>query len=109
MDKKQCTLTKDKNGLLTVTNCGPKVTVTKEFLMQMIEAQNRLTMVEREIAFKGRYMLFMFNDHYAGGGFSDYVDSFDTIESAVDRIFKSPHRDNFEIIDKVTLKEVYHD
>jgi hypothetical protein len=61
-----------------------------------------------------RYALFAFDDHYPGGGWGDFEESFDTVEE-VARVIAGPrgyekdqrrHFDNYQVIDLVTGEEV---
>jgi hypothetical protein len=52
-----------------------------------------------------RYLLFMYDDYYPGGGWHDFRGSFDTPEEAMAEALKTSS-DNADLIDRETLTEV---
>lgn len=53
-----------------------------------------------------RYLLFVMDNYYPNGGWSDFADSFDTIQEAND-YFTSLHRDDYDLVDTTTWERVY--
>lgn len=54
----------------------------------------------------GRFALFMFDDHYPGGGWGDFVSSHETIDEAVAAAKAARHQDIRQIIDLTTGDDV---
>ena len=53
-----------------------------------------------------RYLVFTYPGYYPGGGWSDFIDDFDSIEDAFVCADKSSH-ENKEVIDTQTKDNVY--
>lgn len=53
-----------------------------------------------------RFLLFSGSDYYPGGGWDDFVASFDTLEEAKDR---KSHRDWNQMVDSETGEAVLHE
>jgi len=58
-----------------------------------------------------KFMIFGFNDYYPAGGMGDFIDSDDTLESALAFVkalqAHDSHRDNYTIHDRDTLEQVW--
>lgn len=52
-----------------------------------------------------RYLLFMYDDYYPGGGWNDFRGSFDTPEEAMTEALKLNY-DDADLIDRETLAKV---
>lgn len=52
-----------------------------------------------------RYLLFCFDSYYPGGGWNDFVDSFDSVYEANKR-GASDTQENFQIVDSTTGKTI---
>lgn len=45
-----------------------------------------------------QYLLFAFDDYYPGGGWTDFIGSYETLEEAMNA-YKDVRRDYFQVVD----------
>ena len=59
--------------------------------------------MEREVK---KYLVFMFDDYYPGGGWNDFVNSFDSIEEGK-KVIWDEKQDNSQIVDSHTGEIIF--